>query len=171
MDGDKKPKAPGKWLTGPPSASKNPFKRDADFSLRKSLSSSAVGRSLKKSVSSSSLGKNLKRAASRLSLTSRDKSGSTVSVKNTHLLAPPDHVTPSVGIVERSTSAGSIGSGTTSTNIGEAVRVRFIWDHGGVIVYVCVMQNGIKKSYRLLKEDEGYHAANATLWAGRCEFR
>ena len=55
--------------------------------------------------------------------------------------------------------------------IGEAIRVRFIWDHGGTIVYVCVMQNGIKKSYRLLKEVEGYHSANATLWAGRCEFR
>jgi len=55
--------------------------------------------------------------------------------------------------------------------IGEAVRTRFIWDHGGTIVYVCVMQNGIKKSYRLLKENDGYHAANATLWSGRCEFR
>ena len=55
--------------------------------------------------------------------------------------------------------------------IGEAIRVRFIWDHGGTIVCVCVMQNGIKKSYRLLKEVEGYHSANATLWAGRCEFR
>ena len=55
--------------------------------------------------------------------------------------------------------------------IGEAVRTRFVWDHGGTIVYVCVMQNGIKKSYRLLKENDGYHTANATLWAGRCEFR
>ena len=56
-------------------------------------------------------------------------------------------------------------------DIGEAIRTRFIWDHGGKIVDVCVMQNGIKKSYRLLKEVEGYHSANATLWAGRCEFR
>ena len=69
--------------------------------------------------------------------------------------------------VERTRSTSSIGMDWT----GEAVKTRFIWDHGGSIVYVCVMQNGIKKSYRLLKENEGYHAATATLWSGRCEFR
>ena len=56
--------------------------------------------------------------------------------------------------------------------IGEAIRTRFIWDHGGKIVDVCVMQNGIKKSYRMLKEVEGYHSANDIfLRAGRCEFQ
>ena len=87
-----------------------------------------------------------------------------MSMKTADLLAPGDQIVPSRA---RSISS-SIG---TSMDIGEAVRTRFIWDHGGTIVYVCVMQNGIKKSYRLLKENDGYHAANATLWAGRCEFR
>lgn len=149
-----------RWLNGPPP--KNPFKRDTD--LKKSVSASSVGKSLKKSVSSSSLGKTLKKAASRLSLSSsRGRSASTVSVNTAKLLAAPDNEAPP----PRSRSSNSVGS----IEIGEAVRTRFIWDHGGSIVYVCVMQNGIKKSYRLLKENEGYHAANATLWAGRCEFR
>ena len=96
-------------------------------------------------------------------------------MRTTELLAPPDHVQPAQKQIEldRRGSASSIGTTGTgsSMGIGESVRTRFIWDHGGIIVYVCVMQNGIKKSYRLLKENEGYHAANATLWAGRCEFR
>ena len=152
-----------RWLGGPPTASQNPFKRDDPkrHSIKKSFSSSAV--SLKKSVSSLSLGKTLKRAASKLSLSSKEKSKSSMSMKTAELLASTDQMVPS-----RTRSSVSIG---TSTDIGEAVRTRFIWDHGGTIVYVCVMQNGIKKSYRLLKENDGYHAANATLWAGRCEFR
>ena len=96
-------------------------------------------------------------------------------MRTTELLAPPDHVQPAQKQIEldRRGSASSISTTGTgsSMGIGESVRTRFIWDHGGIIVYVCVMQNGIKKSYRLLKENEGYHAANATLWAGRCEFR
>ena len=44
--------------------------------LKKSLSAST----LKRSISSSSLGRTLKRAASKLSLSSREKSGSTLSV-------------------------------------------------------------------------------------------
>ena len=154
-------KTSSKWLGGPPSASKNPFRREKSdltgTSIKKSMSASAVGRSLRKSVSSSSLGKSIKRAASKLSLSSRDTKS--FSVKN---ISQQNDMMP-----ERSRSSNSVGT----MDIGETVRTRFIWDHGGTIVYVCVMQNGIKKSYRLLKENEGYHAANATLWAGRCEFR
>ena len=109
------------------------------------------------------LGKTIKRAASKLSLSSREKSNSTLSVKSNN--SQQSNLEKNV---QRARSTTSIGVGM---DIGEAVRTRFIWDHGGNVVYVCVMQNGIKKSYRLLKENEGYHSANATLWAGRCEFR
>ena len=77
----------GKWLGTPPSANRNPFRRektDLDQSdvtkVKKSRSSSAVGTRLKKWGSQSSLGKSLKRAASKLSLSSRDKSTSQLSV-------------------------------------------------------------------------------------------
>lgn len=157
---DSKKGGSSRWLGGAPSAAKNPFRREkSDLSgLKKSVSSSAV--TLKKSVSVSSLGKSLRRAASKLSLGSREKSGSSLSVNKVLPIQP-------VNDDQRSRSTHSVGS----LEIGEAVRTRFVWDHGGTIVYVCVMQNGIKKSYRLLKENEGHHAANATLWAGRCEFR
>ncbi len=172
MEGDEekkeKKKSTSRWLTGPPSASKNPFKNKkepGEFSIKKSLSTSAVSRSLKKSVSSSSLGKSLKRAASKLSLSSKEKhGGSVISVKTqTDLMPPPSKM---IASSMKSTSTSSIGS-----EIGDAVKVRFIWDHGGSIVYVCVMQNGIKKSYRLLKENQGFHSSIATLWSGRAEFR
>merc|ERR1712008_513626 len=76
----------------------------------------------------------------KLSLSTRDRSGSKSSVSSIGTSTEQDGLLQ-VSQSDRSKSSISLGN---NMEIGEAIRVRFIWDHGGTIVYVCVMQIGIK---------------------------
>ena len=67
-----------------------------------------------------SIGKSLKRAASKLSLSSREKSGSSQSVKCTELLAPPDHVEPANKVERTRSTTRSIFEQLMSTGCFKA---------------------------------------------------